>query len=53
MRSSVYIYSVSSYHVPVVITNATSHWLAMDMPLKKDVGQSAKHATLNTPWVSG
>jgi hypothetical protein len=25
----------------------------MDMLLKKDVGQSANHATSNTPWVSG
>jgi hypothetical protein len=27
--------------------------LDMDMLLKKDVGQSANHATSNTPWVSG
>jgi hypothetical protein len=25
----------------------------MDMLLKKDVGQSANHATSNMPWVSG
>jgi hypothetical protein len=28
-------------------------YLAMDMLLKKDVGQSTNHATSNTPWVSG
>jgi hypothetical protein len=27
--------------------------LGMDKLLKKDVGQSANHATSNTPWVSG